>query len=172
MRLLINSILAALLIVTVWASIFFKDTALTAYFDVSALSTYLRIISILWLILAIALALGFKRRIEMSQKYRQADKILAESKAAAKRKERAAMLLEEKLRAGYDRKVDEMRAEMDEMTVDYKKKLLLLKTQNLKLKDMASKLLKIVKKQECQNNMKSAVNGPQKKAAGGAGSRR
>ena len=160
MRLIIHSILAVFLIVAVWASIFLKDTALTAYFDVSNLATYIRIISILWSILAIALALGYKRRIEMSQKYRQADKIVAESKAAAKRKERAAMLLEEKLRAGYDRKVDVMKAEMDEMTVDHKKQLLLLKTQNLKLKDTASKLLNIIKKNEYLKNVKDAETAP------------
>ena len=109
------------------------------------LARYLRLVAILGLATAFFFAWGYKRKMEASQKYLRAKEILAEAEAEAKRKKRAAILVEEKLKSVYQQKESALTDELSRARDEYQQRIAALKRQNMQLKESVAKLLRAVK---------------------------
>ena len=112
-------------------------------FDFAA---YIRIASLLLLLIAMFLALGYMKKIQASQKYSRAKEMLAEAEETSKRKQTAAMELEERLKATYAEKEKGLDREVEQLKKQCREELRDLKQQNIALKESVSKLMAIVKK--------------------------
>lgn len=139
-------ILLVMLISLVFMGFFADRPEISAVFHVVNFSFYVRVISILGMIVAVLLAWGFKRRIDTSQKYRRADQMIAEAKATAERHVRNAKLVEDKLKADYEQKSKALSDQLAELKDEHQDRLKILKAQNIELKDEVSKLMRLLKK--------------------------
>ena len=148
---LLKIILLVLLILLVFMALIADKPQVSAIFHMMNFSFYVRIASILGLIIVVFTAWGFKRRIETSQRYRRADEIIAEAEATAKRHERKAMLIEEKLKADYQQKAKSLADQLAQLKAEHQSQLMALKTQNVQLKEEMSKLMRVLKKKQDGN---------------------
>lgn len=125
---------------------FAERPEISSLFHLVNFSFYVRVVSILGMIIAVLLAWGFKRRIETSQKYRRADQMIAEAKATAERHVRNAKLVEDKLKADYEQKNEALSDQLAELADEHRDQLKILKAQNVELKEEVSKLMRALKK--------------------------
>jgi hypothetical protein len=111
------------------------------------LDYYCRAALVVAMIVALLLAWGYKRKIEASRHYLQAEKILAQAEATAKRRERACMLLEEKLKAGAVDKERVLVEQIETLRREHQDRVTLLQTENEQLKQTVAKLVKRLQRQ-------------------------
>lgn len=149
---LLKIILLVLLILLVFMALIADKPQISAIFHIMNFSFYVRIASILGLIIVVFTAWGYKRRIETSQKYRRADHIIAEAEATAQRHERNAMLIEEKLKTDFQQKTKVLKDRLAQLKAEHQHQLMALKTQNVQLKEEVSKLMRILKQKQAGNS--------------------
>lgn len=122
------------------------------------LQYYYRAAILTGLIVALLLAWGYKRKVEASRRYAQAEKILAQAEATAKRRERACMLLEEKIKAGYADKEKGWLQQITALRLEHKQQLALLQTQNRQFRQALDVMLKTVRRKKDPRIEKSDKN--------------
>lgn len=149
---LLKIILLALLILLVFMGLVADKPQVSAIFNIMHFAFYVRMVSLLGLIIVVFMAWGFKRRIETSQKYRRADDIIAEAETTAKRNERKAMLIEEKLNADYQQKTKSVADQLTQLKNEHQNQLMALKKQNVQLKEEMSKIMSVIKKKQTGNS--------------------
>ena len=110
------------------------------------LAPYLRIISVLGLIIAVFTAWGYKRKIEASQKIVRAQEILTQAGEKEERAKQESQRLEEKLKADYEQKKMLLEEQASQMKKEYEERMRTLKEQNIALKESVGKLMQMVKK--------------------------
>lgn len=106
---------------------------------------YLRLVALIGLVIAFLVALGYRRKMEISQRYRRSQEVLAEAEIAAQRKQGALQQLQNKLEAQYTEKERLLNEEMEKIKAEYIDQIKVLKQQNLKLKETVSALMQAVK---------------------------
>jgi hypothetical protein len=109
------------------------------------LGLYLKMISLLGLVIVAFFAWSQKRRIEASQKYRRADEVLAQAQAAYERKKQACDQMEERLKASFANKERELDDKIDQVKAECQHRLMVLKEQNVELKETVGKLMQALK---------------------------
>jgi hypothetical protein len=109
------------------------------------LTLYLRIISILGLIIAAVIVWNHRRKMEVSQKYRRADQLIVEAEASAKQKETALQQAEEQMKAEWTLKEKELESRLVEVQKEYQEQMRALKEQNMILKEHVAKLMGALK---------------------------
>ncbi len=110
------------------------------------LAPYLRLVSILGLIVAVFLAWGYKRKIEASQKFVRAQEVLDQAGEKAERSKKECERLELNLKAEYERKRTDLDANLSKIKDEYEERLRLLKEQNMELKESVAELMQRLKK--------------------------
>lgn len=108
------------------------------------LDYYIKAALVIAMIAALLLTWGYKRKVEASRHYQQAEKILAQAEATAKRRERACMLLEEKLKAGAVDKERALTEQIEALRRDHQAQVTALQTENRQLTQTVARLSKIV----------------------------
>jgi hypothetical protein len=106
---------------------------------------YLRIISILGLIIAAVIVWNHRRKMEVSQKYRRADQLIVEAEASARQKETALQQAEEQMKAEWTLKEKELESRLVEVQKEYQEQMRALKEQNMILKEHVAKLMGALK---------------------------
>lgn len=139
-------IFVTVLIVTVVFAFIAEMTWPQKFFNFLDLAAYIRIASIIGLLIAAFMAWGYKRGIEASQKYLRAQHVLAEAELAAERKQCVIAQLEESLKAQFAEKETLLQEDVKKIRADYNEQLTSLKEQNLRLKETVSKLMQALKK--------------------------
>lgn len=107
---------------------------------------YLRLASLLGLLIALLYAWGYRKKIVSSQKYLRAEEVLAQAQAKAESKQRALESAKEKLDAHYVQKEKDLQIKIEKVKDEYNQRINELKTQNMKLKESVAKLMQVVKK--------------------------
>ncbi len=115
------------------------------------LGNYLRLASLVSLVIVGIFLWGHKRRIEASQKYRRADEALAKAEETADRRMKALEATEKRLEDSYADKAKGLDQQIDRATAQYQQRIKVLKEQNLELKETVSKLMRTLKKQRQTN---------------------
>lgn len=108
------------------------------------LEYYYKAALVVAMIVAFVLAWGYKHKIEASQHYQQAQNILAAAKAAAKRRERACMLLEEKMKADVGEKERALLEQIETLRREHRAETARLQNENLQLKQTLAGLMQNV----------------------------
>ncbi len=109
------------------------------------LGLYLKLISLLGLMIAVFFAWAHKCGIEASQKYRRADEALSQAQAVFERKKQACDQMDQNLKTTYARKEQELDAKIDQIKAECQKRMMVLKEQNMELKETVGKLMHALK---------------------------
>jgi len=109
------------------------------------LGLYLKLISLLGLVIAVFLAWAQKRRVEASQKYRHAEEVLAQAQAAFEHKKQACDQMDQRLKATYAQKEQALDDKIGQIRAHYQQQLMVLKEQNMELKETVGKLMNALK---------------------------
>ncbi|RJQ70970.1 MAG: hypothetical protein C4519_20425 [Desulfobacteraceae bacterium] len=141
----IQVVFAATVLVMVVFAVTVDSSGAGNHFEILDLATYMRIASILGLLIAAFMAWGYKKKIEASQRFLRARQVLAEAEATAERKQRAVEQLEGTLKAQFAEKEMVLKEEIEKIKSDYAERLAALKEQNMRLKETVSKLMQAVK---------------------------
>ena len=112
------------------------------------LGLYLKLISLLGLMIAAFLAWAQKRRIEASQKYRRADEVLSQAQAAFERKKQACDQMDQRLKAAFAQKEQGLDDKIEQVKADYRQRIVALKEQNVELKETVGKLMQALKNEK------------------------
>ncbi len=116
------------------------------------LGVYLRLASLISLVIAASLAWGYKRRVEASQKYRRADEALAQAEETVARKLRAVEAAEARLKESFAQKEKGVDEQIGHATAELRQRIKVLKQQNLELKETVGKLMRTLKQKGQQNS--------------------
>lgn len=116
------------------------------------LGLYLKLVSLLGLLIAVFLAWGYRSEVVASQKYRRADEVISQAEETFERKKKACDQMEKQLQARYDEKSKGLDAQIDEVKKAYKKRLKELKEQNMELKETVGKLMRTLKQERQQRS--------------------
>ncbi len=112
------------------------------------LRLYLKLISLLGLVIAALLAWAHKLGVEASQKYRRADEVLAQAQAAFERKKQACEQMEQRLKETFEQKEQGLDDQIDAVREEYQQRLVVLKEQNVELKETVAKLMRALKNEK------------------------
>lgn len=115
-----------------------------------SLGIYLKLASLLGLVIAAFMAWGYRSQVEASQKYRRADEVVAKAEETYERKRQACAQMEKRLMAEYEQKTKGVDQQIDEVRRAYKKRLKELKEQNMELKETVGKLMRALKREREQ----------------------
>jgi hypothetical protein len=147
-RKLIKIVLGALLILLVVFAVFADLPAgkafLAGYLD---LALYLKMISLLGMLIALFLSMGYKHRVDASQKYRRANSVQVEAQAKAERHEKILQRMEQNLQKDYAKKEQGLNSQIKEAYAGYEKRLKNLKRQNIELKESLAKVVRALKRE-------------------------
>jgi hypothetical protein len=113
-----------------------------------SLGLYLKLVSLLAMVMAALSIWAHKRRVELSQKYRRADEVLALAEAAFERKKHLCDQMEKQLQEAYVQKEQGLDGQIDQVRKEYQQRLNVLKEQNLELKETVAKLMHALKKEK------------------------
>jgi len=147
---LFKIILLVLLILLVFMALIADMPRFKAIFNIMHFSFYIRIASLLGLIIALIMAWNYKRGIETSQKYRRADQVVAEAEATARRKANGTRLIEEKLKTDYQQKTKALADQLAQLKTEHQNQLRALKTQNVQLKEEVAELMRTLKEKQAR----------------------
>jgi hypothetical protein len=112
-----------------------------------SLGLYLKLVSLLGLIIAVFVAWGYRSEIQASQKYRRADEVVAKAQEAFERKKEACVQMEKRLQAKYDEKVSGVDNQIEAVRQAHQKRLEELQEQNVELKETVGKLMRTIKEE-------------------------
>jgi biopolymer transport protein ExbB/TolQ len=113
-----------------------------------SLSLYIRIASLLTLAALVLWGWGYKQSLTSSQKFARANQILSEAETAARRKDKASALLEERLKASYAEKEQGLEERIKAVQEEFRDQLNGMKKQNLELKNTVAQLMTALKKKK------------------------
>ena len=114
------------------------------------LGLYIRLASLLGLMIAAFLAWGYRSEVVSSQKYRRADEIMSQAEEAFERKKAVCDKMEKALQAKYDEKTKGIDAQIEAVRKAYRKRLKELTEQNVELKETVGKLMRTLKRERQQ----------------------
>lgn len=152
MRKSIKIILITVLVLLVICSIFSDLPVGRELLKGLDLGLYLKLVSLLGLLIAVFLAWGYRGKVLASQKYRRADEAISQAEEVFERKKKACDQMEKRLQAKYDEKADGLDAQIDEVRKAYQKQLKELKEQNIELKETVGKLIRTLKQERQQRS--------------------
>ena len=109
------------------------------------LGIYLKLTSLLGLVIAAFLAWAHYRGVEASQKYRRADEVLGQAHAAYERKKQACENLEQRLKKTFAQKEQGLDDQINQVRAECQQRLMVLKEQNVELKETVTKLMRALK---------------------------
>ncbi len=112
------------------------------------LTTYLRLVSLLGLMILLFFTIGYRQKIIQSQKYRRAQEVVVQAESDAARKQRSLEQVRDKLEAEYKQKEQESNDQIEHIKAECNEKLLQLKEQNIKLKETVSRLMNEIKRKK------------------------
>lgn len=138
-------VLIALLFLLVVFSILAELPAGRVLKDTLDLGLYLKLISLLGLLIAVFVAWGHKLKIESSQKYRRADEVLSQAQSTFDRKKQACAEMDQQLKDQFAQKEKALGDKIEQVKEEYQQRLLVLKEQNMELKETVGKLMKALK---------------------------
>lgn len=145
MRKAVKIILIAVLIVLVVFAALADRVSLPRMLEGLNVATYLRLVALLGMAIAFFVAVGYRREVEISQRYRRSQEVLAEAEVAVQRKQGALQQLQEKMEAQVEAKERMLKEEMENAKAGYIDQIKALKEQNLKLKETVNALMQAVK---------------------------
>ena len=145
MRLLVKIALITLLFILVMFSILADLPVGQAIRKTLDLGLYLKIVSLLGLLIAVTIAWAHKHAVEASQKYRRADEVLAQAQAVFERKKQACQNMEQRLSETFAKKEQALDEQIEQAKAEYQQRLLVLKEQNVELKETVAKLMRALK---------------------------
>lgn len=111
-------------------------------------AAYIRVASLLGLVILLFYAIGFRQKIVLSQKYRRAHEVLAQAESDAERKQRSLEKARGDLEAEFKNREQAVTEQKESLEADYKEKIVQLKEQNIKLKETVSRLMLEIKKKK------------------------
>lgn len=147
MRKIIKIVLIALLILLVIFAVFAdlpKGKSLFGHLD---LALYLKLISLLGMLIALFVSMGYKRRVDVSQKYQRAKQVLADAESKAELQKHALKQVERKLKKAYAKKEKLLNQQISEAQAGYESRLKALKQQNLEMKEALAKMIRTLKRE-------------------------
>lgn len=112
------------------------------------LRLYLKLISLLGLVIAVFLAWAHKLGVEASQKYRRADEVLAQAQAAFERKKQTCEQMEQRLAQTFEQREQGLDDQINQVREEYQQRLVVLKEQNVELKETVAKLMRALKNEK------------------------
>lgn len=122
---------------------------LTEHLD---LALYLKLVSLLGLLIAFFISIGFKHRVDASQKYRRANTVLVEAQTKAERQKQTSAQIEKDLKKAYAQKEKALNHQIKDAYVGYEARLKDLKQQNFELKEALAKLMHVLKREREERN--------------------
>jgi biopolymer transport protein ExbB/TolQ len=143
---LIKITLLALLLLLVVFSILTDMPLGRAWPPAIRLGLYLKLASLLGLVIAAFVAWGYRNQIQASQKYRRADEAVTKANELLEHQQQACDLMEKRLIAQYEDKVRSVDEQVESVRKSYQKRLEDLQEQNLQLKETVGKLMNTIKK--------------------------
>ena len=111
------------------------------------LTLYLRLVSLLGVLIVLVLVWSHKQKAATSQKYQRANQILAEAETTAKHKQQALEQLGKKLKKEFAEKDQGLDAQIHQIQSGYEQRIKTLNEQNMELKETVSKLMRALKKE-------------------------
>lgn len=120
-------------------------------FDIR-LGLYLKLLSLVGLLIALITAWGYRNKIQSSQKYRRADEVVSKAQEAYERKKEACAQMEKRLHDKYDEKEKGVDDQIEEVRRTYQKRLNELQKQNMELKETVGKLMQTIKEERQQRD--------------------
>lgn len=111
------------------------------------LALYLKLISLLGMVIALFFSMGYKQNVSGSHKYRRAKQVLSDAQEKAEQKKEVLEKLEDNLKATYALKEQELNRQINAAQVGYETRLKALKQQNLELKESVAKLTRALKRE-------------------------
>lgn len=145
MRKTAKIILIAVLIVLVVFAALADRVSLPHMLEGLNVAVYLRLVALIAMAIALFVALGYRREVEISQRYRRSQEVLAEAEIAVQRKQGALQQLQEKMDAQFAEKERMLKEETENAKAGYIDQIKALKEQNLKLKETVNTLMQAVK---------------------------
>lgn len=140
-------ILIALLILLVVFAVFAdlpKGRVLLGHLD---LAIYLKLVSLLGLLIALFVSIGYKRRVDVSQKYQRAKQVLEEAEEKSQRQDQALGEMEAALKARYHQKDQALSSQIREAQTGYETRLKALNEKNIELKESLAKTMAALKRE-------------------------
>jgi hypothetical protein len=110
-----------------------------------SLGAYVRVASLLGLAAAVFYAWGYKREIELSQKYRRANEIIEQAESEAARRRTSLDQQEARMKADIAEKEADLDLRIGQAVSAYQQRANRLKEQNMELKETVSKLIQALK---------------------------
>ena len=107
---------------------------------------YLKLISLLGMLIALILVWSYKQKTVASQKFQRANQVLAEAEKTARQKQNALEQLEKKLKKEYAKKDQGLDAQIYQIKSGFEQRIKVLNEQNIELKDTVGKLMRALKK--------------------------
>lgn len=147
---LVKIILFAVLILLIGSAVFTdlsQGKALLGHLD---LGLYLKLVSLLGLLIALFVSMGYQRRMSASQKYRRASAVLAEAEAQAEQQKQAFERMEQNLKNQYAEKEKGLDRQIKEAHLGYENRLQSLNKKNIELKETVTKLMRALKRERGQ----------------------
>lgn len=109
------------------------------------LRLYIKLVSIFGFLMVVFYLWKERRRLEMSQKYKRADEMLAQAEASVERKKQLCEQMEKRLQDTYEKKEQGLNHQIDLVREEYQARINQLKTQNMELKETVSNLMTALK---------------------------
>ena len=147
MRKLLKILLIALLLLLIVSAVITDLPVGKSLFGHLDLGLYLKVISIIGMLIAFFLSMGYKHRIDASQKYRRAGKVLEEAEAKAKQQKQTLEQMEANLKEAYAKKEAGLNRQIKEAHTGYENRVKDLKQQNIELKETVAKLMRALKRE-------------------------
>ncbi len=144
---LIKIILMSLLLLLVVFSILADMPIGQKWPPVISLGLYLKLVSLLGMVIAAFVAWGYRSRIQTSQKYRRADEVVAKAQETYEHQKEACSHMEKRLQTQYDEKVKGVDDQIEAVRRSYQKRLKELQEQNMELKETVGKLMNTIKEE-------------------------
>ncbi len=142
----IKIVLMTILLVMVVFAGFSETDLFKNWLGYLGIGLYLRVASLLGLLIALLYAWGYREKIVSSQKYLRADEVLAQAQAKAVNKQKDIESAREKLDAEYAQKEKDLQIKIEKVKDEYKERINELKEKNIRLKESVAKLMQVVKK--------------------------
>ena len=148
MRLFIKIAVMTLLFLLVAFSIL-ADLPIGAALNKSLdLRLYTKLVSIFGLLIVVFYIWAQRRRLEMSQKFKRADEILAQAESNIERKKQFCDQMEKCLKDSYEKKERELADQIDAVRQEYQTRINQLKAQNMELKETVANLMRALKNKQ------------------------
>lgn len=144
---LIKIVLIALLVLLVIFAVLADLPKGQALLGQLNLALYLKLISLLGLVIALFVSLGYKHRVDVSQKFRRAKEVLAEAEAKAERQKRSLEQMEANLKKAFAQKEQGLNDQIRETQRGYENRVKVLKKENIELKEALAKMMRVLKRE-------------------------